>query len=118
MGSPLSGACLYGRRVEQDPSTRVGAVIANARRVVSLGFNGFPAGVGDFAERYADRDTKYRMVVHAETNAIISAHEPLSGCTLFVSAPPCAACTGKIIQAGINSVFYIASSADFHQRWK
>lgn len=113
----LELACTVGKW-SKDPSTRVGAVIANTRRVVSLGFNGFPAGVNDLDERYANRDVKYKMVVHAEANAIISAREPLSGCTLFVSAPPCATCAGKIIQTGITKVFYVASSTDFHDRWK
>ena len=36
----------------KDPSTQVGAVITHSRskRVISLGFNGFPAGVEDTEE--------------------------------------------------------------------
>jgi deoxycytidylate deaminase len=33
----------------KDPSTKVGAVIAKGKFVVSLGFNGHPAGVADSA---------------------------------------------------------------------
>jgi dCMP deaminase len=113
----LELACVVGEW-SKDPSTKVGAVITNGRRVVSLGFNGFPAGVDDLAERYADREVKYKMIVHAETNAIISARESLAGCTIYVSAPPCAACTGKIIQAGITQVFSVGLSETFHERWK
>jgi dCMP deaminase len=84
--------------------TKVGAVIVDRRRVVSLGFNGFPAGVEDLPELYEDRDTKLLMIVHAETNAIVSARELLSGCTIYTSFPPCAGCAGNIIQAGIKRV--------------
>ena len=101
----------------KDPSTRVGAVITNERRVDSLGFNGFPTCVDDLDERYENRETKYKMVVHAEANAIISARESLIGCTIYVSASPCAACAGKIIQAGIKRVISVVPTGNFGDRW-
>ena len=58
----------------KDPSTKVGAVIVDAqRRVLGIGYNGFPRGVDDSPGRYHDRPTKLDMVVHAETNAIMNA---------------------------------------------
>ena len=43
-----------------DPSTKEGAVIVNyKKRVVGLGYNGFPEGVVDSKERYEDRAEKY-----------------------------------------------------------
>ena len=91
----------------KDPSTRVGAVIANAntKRVVSMGFNGFPAGVEDSEDRLETREIKYEMVVHAEANALLFAGPAAEGCTLYVTPlPPCARCAVLIIQAGINRV--------------
>lgn len=90
----------------RDPSTQVGAVIVRPdRTIASLGYNGFPRGVGDSQERYNDRPTKYMMVVHAEANAIVTAQESLSGHTIYVNPMhPCADCTGLIIQAGIRRV--------------
>jgi dCMP deaminase len=102
----------------KDPSTKVGAVITNGRRIVSLGFNGFPAGVEDLDERYNDRENKYLMIVHAEANTIVFAREPLSGYTIFVTRPPCATCAGKIIQAGIKKVICDPAPVDFSERWK
>ncbi len=103
----------------KDPSTQVGAVITHTRskRVVSLGFNGFPAGVEDPRERLDDRDTKYEMVVHAEQNALMFAGDRAEGCTLYVHPlPPCARCAVMIIQAGIKRV--VCDQPDFdHQRW-
>ena len=91
----------------KDPSTQVGAVIANAntKRMVSMGFNGFPAGVEDSEDRLETREIKYEMVVHAEANALLFAGPAAEGCTLYVTPlPPCARCAVLIIQAGISRV--------------
>ena len=91
----------------KDPSTQVGAVIANSntKRVISMGYNGFPAGVEDTAERLGTREIKYEMVVHAESNALLFAGPAAEGCTLYVTPlPPCARCAVLIIQAGISRV--------------
>jgi len=89
----------------KDPSTKVGAVIVDEkRRVVSLGYNGFPRGVDDSPERYADRPTKYAHVVHAELNAILNAPRGVEGCTLYVTLEPCTTCAKAIIQSGVRRV--------------
>ncbi len=50
----------------KDPSTKVGAVIADKRgNVVALGFNGFPENVQDAQHKLDDRPTKYEMTVPA-----------------------------------------------------
>ncbi len=103
----------------KDPSTQVGAVITHTRskRVVSMGFNGFPAGVEDTQERLDDRETKYELVVHAEQNALMFAGDRAEGGTLYVHPlPPCARCAVIIIQAGIVRV--VCDQPDFeHERW-
>src|SRR5262245_31787663 len=63
----------YGKKKSKDPSTKAGAVITRGREIVSIGYNGFAKKVKDLPERYADRATKYRMVIHAEVNAHIFA---------------------------------------------
>lgn len=90
----------------KDPSTKVGAVIVRPdRTIASVGFNGFARGVLDTAERLSNRDLKYPLTVHAEPNAILSAHEPVRGYTLYVSPlSPCSNCAGVIIQSGIGRV--------------
>ncbi len=103
----------------KDPSTQVGAVITHTRskRVVSMGFNGFPAGVEDTQERLDDRETKSELVVHAEQNALMFAGDRAEGGTLYVHPlPPCARCAVIIIQAGIVRV--VCDQPDFeHERW-
>lgn len=93
----------------KDPSTKVGALIVDPakRRIVSMGFNGFPRGVADLAARLQDRDTKYRYTIHAEMNALLHAGEPVDGFDLYVSPlHPCVGCSCAIIQKGIKRVFY------------
>jgi dCMP deaminase len=90
----------------RDPSTRVGAVVVRPdKTIASVGFNGLPRGVIDSDERLHDRETKLAMTLHAEQNAILSAHERLDGCTIYVwPMPPCSHCAGAVIQAGISRV--------------
>lgn len=89
----------------KDPSTQVGATIVRPdRTIVSVGFNGFPRGVLDLPSRYADRPVKYGLVVHAEANAILSAHQDVAGCTLYSSLMTCNECAKLIIQSGIRCV--------------
>lgn len=89
----------------KDPRTKVGAVVVDKKkRVVSLGYNGFPRGVLDFDERYDDRDVKHLFVAHAERNALDNAPLMVDGCTLYVSLLPCNECAKSIIQKGIIKV--------------
>jgi dCMP deaminase len=96
---------LYVADWSKDPSTRVGSVIvAPDRRIMSMGYNGFPRGVEDLEERLNDRPTKYAFVAHAERNALDNVDVNVRGCTLFVTLQPCADCTKSIIQKGIKRV--------------
>lgn len=105
-------------KLSKDPSTRVGAVIFDAkRRLVSAGYNGFARGVADTADRLHDRDKKLRLTIHAEKNAILFATAPLDGCTLVVTHPCCAQCAAQVIQAGIKHVLWKRPTIDFVQRW-
>jgi deoxycytidylate deaminase len=45
----------------QDPSTRCGAVVAQGKNVIALGYNGFPPGVDDTQDRLLARDTRLAM---------------------------------------------------------
>lgn len=89
----------------KDPSTKVGAVIVRPdRTIVSAGYNGFPRGVPDRPEDYANRGVKYPRVVHAEVNAIVTSHGQTTGCTIYTTMMPCPQCAALIIQAGLVRV--------------
>ncbi len=101
----------------KDPSSQVGAVITDGNRIISLGYNGFAAGVVDAPERLADRERKLNLTIHAEENAMIFAKRDLTGCTVYVTHPPCPRCASKLIQEEIGRVVFIAPSEDFLSRW-
>ena len=95
----------------KDPNTQVGAcIVANDKRILSLGYNGFPIGASDDNfpwEKKGDlKDTKYAYVVHAELNAILNTHADLRGTTLYVTLFPCNECAKAIVQAGFRTVYY------------
>lgn len=103
----------------KDPSTKVGCVIVDKQnRVVSLGFNGFPRGVRDIDLRYADKETKYLFVAHAERNALDNAPLSVEGCTLYSPLLPCNECAKSIIQKGIKKVVSYYPDVDRpHLHW-
>lgn len=101
----------------KDPSTKVGAVIVDPqRRIIGMGYNGFPRGVGDHEHRYAIRDLKYEMVVHAEANALMNSVKEVAGCTLYCTFCTCPRCAALIIQSGIKRVIY-AKNEEAEKRW-
>lgn len=103
----------------KDPSTQVGCVIVRPdRTIASVGYNGFPRGVGDHDHRLVSRPTKLAFTVHAEPNAIVAAREPLHGFTAYTwPFPPCAGCAGLIVQAGITRVVAISPTMEQRERW-
>ncbi|MBL3600187.1 MAG: dCMP deaminase family protein [gamma proteobacterium endosymbiont of Lamellibrachia anaximandri] len=101
----------------KDPSSQVGAVITDGNRIISLGYNGFAAGVVDAQSRLSDRECKLNLTIHAEENAMIFAKRDLRGCTVYVTHPPCPRCASKLIQEEIGRVVFINPSQDFLSRW-
>jgi dCMP deaminase len=107
----------------KDPSTKVGAcIIDSEKRVVGLGYNGFPKRCDDnllpFERTGNFLDTKYAYVVHAEPNAILNSTKSTKDCKMYVTLFPCNECAKLIIQAGINEVIYLDdkySETDAHK---
>jgi dCMP deaminase len=100
----------------KDPSTKVGAVITDQNnRIVSIGYNGFPQDITD-DDRLEDRETKYKIIIHGEMNAILFANRSLQNCTLYTYPfMPCPRCASIIIQTGIKRVVSYNNMPD---RWK
>jgi len=113
--SRFLGLAVHVAGWSKDPSTKCGAVIADrCKRVVALGFNGFPRSLPD--TRYDDRSYKLDTVIHAEQNAVLFARTSLEGCGMFVSKPVCCSCASVIIQAGICEV-HMLWDQDMFGRW-
>ena len=102
----------------KDPSSQVGAVITDGNRIISLGYNGFAAGVNDTSERLEDRHCKLNLTIHAEENAMIFAKRDLTGCTVYVTHPPCPRCASKLVQEEVSRIVFLSPSDDFLSRWK
>lgn len=105
----------------KDPSTKIGSVIVDDdRRILATGYNGFPKGIEDSPERYADKPTKYDHVIHAEMNAIYNATyngTPLRDSTIYVwGLPVCNDCARGIIQVGIKRVV-MSTGTDIPEKW-
>ena len=103
----------------KDPSTKVGCVLVKDKKVVSLGYNGLPAGVEDSLERLDNREIKYEITVHAEVNAVTTAAlhgVSTNGATAYVTFHPCSRCAAVLINAGISTVVVSAHTIDA-DRW-
>lgn len=99
----------------KDPSTKVGAVISKGNRILSVGYNGFPAGIDDSEERLLNRDWKYKATVHAEINALLAARCDVAGASIYLFPfMPCSTCCAALINAGIAHIF---SRENSNPRW-
>lgn len=108
----------------------VGAIVVKDDRIISIGYNGMPAGWDNNCEdrvyanewsidnnlwEYQEEDgTVYNLktkpeVLHAETNAIAKlarSNESGMDADLFVTHSPCLDCAKLIYQSGIKRVWY------------
>ena len=101
---------------------KVGAVLTKDTRIISLGYNGPPAGTHNCDEVWPQdgcpRDSKgsCSLALHAEQNAILYATKnniSMEGATLYVTLSPCISCARVIFTIGIKKVFYMNSYAAF-----
>ena len=96
----------------------VGAIVIKDDRIISIGYNGMPAGWDNNCEYEVivedgdDYTTELKTrpeVLHAETNAIAKlakSNESGLGATMFITHAPCLDCAKLIYQSGIGSVLY------------
>jgi dCMP deaminase len=97
----------------KDPRTKIGAVLVKDGVIIIEGYNGFARGVLDLQERYTNRETKYKFVVHAEHNCVLNAARrgiSTVDSVLYTQGVPCAHCADVVIQAGIQQVIV-------HKQW-
>jgi dCMP deaminase len=101
---------------------QVGAVLAKETRIISIGYNGPPAGTYNCDEKWpgvgCSRDAKGScfLALHAEQNAILYAvknHTSVEGAVLYVTLAPCLPCARVIFSAGIEKVIYVESYAAY-----
>jgi dCMP deaminase len=122
-------------RLSSAKRLHVGAVVVKDNRIISIGYNGMPAGWTNVCEHteYVGSDEQipspdemkrlgftgtdngwYRLktkdeVIHAEANAILKLArdgESGNGSSLFCTHAPCVHCAKLIYGAGITNVYY------------
>ena len=101
---------------------KVGAVVVKDNRIISIGYNGMPAGSTNECEEVIEVHedggliTKTKdEVIHAEANAIAKlARDGESGLhtDLFCTHAPCIQCAKIIYGAGVKKVYYRNSYRD------
>ncbi|MGV3508986.1 MAG: deoxycytidylate deaminase [Sphingobacteriaceae bacterium] len=101
---------------------QVGAVLTKDTRIISIGYNGPPAGTHNCDEEWPEtgcaRDARgsCSLALHAEENAILYAVKngaDLEGSTLYITLSPCLPCARIIFSSGIKKVFYQNSYAEY-----
>jgi dCMP deaminase len=101
---------------------QVGAVLTKDTRIISIGYNGPPAGTHNCDEEFPDvgcpRDSKNScsLALHAEENAILYAVKngaTLEGATLYLTLSPCLSCARLIFSSGIKKVWFKNSYAEY-----
>ena len=91
----------------KDPSSKMGCVIVDKnKRVVSLGYNGMVQGADESKMTMSERPMKYYFSIHSEMNAVLFAHQPLEGCTIYNRVATCENCLKYCLQAGIKRFVY------------
>jgi dCMP deaminase len=86
---------------------KVGAILVKNDRIISIGYNGTPAGFDNNCE--IDEHTTKPEVLHAESNTIAKCAksvESSDGAILYVTLSPCFECCKMIIQCGIKEVYF------------
>ncbi len=100
----------------------VGAVLTKDTRIISIGYNGPPAGTHNCDEEWpevgCDRDSKgsCSLALHAEQNALLYAvknNTNVEGSTIYITLTPCLPCARMIYSMGIKRVIYLFSYAEY-----
>ena len=101
---------------------KVGCIIVKDDRIISIGYNGMPAGWDNNCEhemKWPNGEIRFLQtkeeVLHAESNAIAKlarSVESGEGASLFVTHSPCLDCAKLIYQAGIKNVYYLNDYRD------
>lgn len=101
--------------------SKVGAVMVRDGRIISLGWNGQPAGWDNCCEEEVEDENGNKVlktlptVIHAEANAIYwcSKTEIISnGAAMYLTLSPCMHCALAMLQAGIKEVYYYEQYRD------
>lgn len=87
---------------------KVGSIIVKNDRIISIGYNGTPAG-WDSNSCEDSNNITLPEVIHSEMNCIsklAKSTESGENSTMFVTHSPCMECAKSIYTAGITTLYY------------
>jgi dCMP deaminase len=86
---------------------KVGSVIVSDNRILSSGYNGFPANT---PHESIHRDGHEINTIHSEINSICDAGKRgvnINNSTIYITHYPCINCCKSIISCGIKKIIYL-----------
>ena len=86
---------------------KVGCVLVNNNRLVSMGYNGYLPNAIHVSRV---RDNHEQSTIHAEQNAISDAASrgvSVNNCTAYITHYPCINCFKILVASGINNIIYL-----------
>ena len=86
---------------------KVGSVIVSDNRILSSGYNGFPANT---PHKSINRDGHEINTLHSEVNSIGDAAKRgviINNSTIYITHYPCINCCKSIISCGIKKIIYL-----------
>lgn len=100
-----------------DPKTQVGAVLVSLKdnRIISTGYNSLCSGMDDTSVDWSDREYVHKIVIHAETNAILYAQSKFEDAILYTTLSPCKDCIKLLSATKIRKIIYKDEYRDIEQ---
>lgn len=107
-------------QMSYDSDTQVGAVIVKDGNIISMGWNGTPAGFPNNC-KHPETGVTLPHVIHAEANAICKLARTGgngSDAVLYTTLAPCIECTKLILQSGISEVVVVKADERYLDGYK
>lgn len=105
--------CLASLTSSRSPCSRlhVGCVLVKNKRVISVGYNGFPTGEEhtSFIRKDCDGNDHEMATIHAEQNALCYGAKfgvSLDNGIAYITHYPCLNCAKLLLSCGITQIYY------------
>lgn len=85
-----------------DARTKCGTCLVRDKKILSLGYNGFPSNIKEDDNLPNYDSAKYPFVIHSERNAINNCQVDTRGATAYITGRPCKECAKDLWQAGVR----------------
>lgn len=104
--SHMEAAYVYSK-LSHCARRKVGAVVVKDNTIISIGYNGSPAGWDNCCED--KHGVSMPHIIHAEKNSILKlagSVESAKGASIYVTTEPCLECATLIYGSGITNVYW------------